>query len=97
MQHTTLARNEIAPLLDHLIRQLDQEGRATQRAYFARLRSWLEHAADNAEVAARIRELSVTEPLGFQFSQDTLAIVRRISEKTQSLAEALDRDQPSRH
>ena len=38
MHRATQARNAIAPLLDQLIVQLDAEGRASQRAYFARIR-----------------------------------------------------------
>ena len=44
----TVVRNEICPLLDHLIRQLDAEGRATQKAHFKRIQRWLDGARDGS-------------------------------------------------
>ena len=89
MQRATVARNEIGPLLDRLIVQLDAEGSATQKAYFNRIRRVLYHAQDELELAKPIQELSATTVVGFHFSSDADALIARILEKAQHLAEEL--------
>ena len=39
METGTLVRNELAPLLDRLIVQLEDEGQLTYRAHFTRIRT----------------------------------------------------------
>ena len=87
MQRATVARNEIGPLLDQLIVQLDSEGSATQKAYFNRIRRVLYHAQDDLEVATPILELSTTTVVGFHFSSDADSLIARILEKAEQLAE----------
>ncbi len=89
MQRATVARNEIGPLLDRLIVQLDAEGSATQKAYFKRIRRVLYHAQDELELATPIQELSTTTVVGFHFSSDADALIARILEKAQHLADEL--------
>lgn len=89
MQRATVARNEIGPLLDQLITQLDAEGSATQKAYFNRIRRVLYHAQDDLEVATPIMELSTTTVVGFHFSSDADALIARILEKAERLAREL--------
>jgi hypothetical protein len=89
MQRATVARNEIGPLLDRLIVQLDAEGSATQKAYFNRIRRVLYHAQDELELATPIQELSTTTVVGFHFSSDADALIARILEKAQHLADEL--------
>ncbi len=90
MRRTTSVRNEIAPLLDRLIRQLDAEGSATQRAYFLRIRRELERARHEVELVAPIRELTSTNAVGFSFSSDAGALIARILEKAEELSRDLD-------
>ncbi len=90
MRRTTSARNEIAPLLDRLISQLDAEGSATQRAYFLRIRRELERVRHDAELATPIRELTSTRAVGFSFSSDAGALIARILEKAEELGRDLD-------
>ncbi len=90
MRRTTSIRNEIAPLLDRLIHQLDSEGSATQRAYFLRIRRELERAQHDLELVTPIRELTSTTAVGFSFSSDAGALIARILEKAEELARDLD-------
>lgn len=89
MQRTTVARNEIGPLLDQLIVQLDAEGSATQKAYFNRIRRRLYRAQDELELATPILELSTTTVVGFHFSMDADVLIARILEKAQQVSEEL--------
>lgn len=90
MRRATSVRNEIAPLLDRLIHQLDSEGSATQRAYFLRIRRELERARHDVELATPIRELTSTSAVGFSFSSDADALIRRILKKAEELGRDLD-------
>ena len=90
MQRTTSVRNQIAPLLDRLIHQLDAEGSATQRAYFLRIRRELDRARHEVELVTPIRELTSTTAVGFSFSSDAGALIARILEKAEELARDLD-------
>jgi hypothetical protein len=97
MRHTTTARNQISPLLDQLILQLDAEGRATQRAFFARIRRSLDGARYDLELASSIRELTSSTAVGFRFSNDADALIVRILEKADALAEDLSVPPQIRH
>jgi hypothetical protein len=90
MQTATAARNEIGPLLDHLIKQLDAEGRATQKAYFNRIRRSLEHAQHDLELATPLMELSTSIHFGFRFSSDVDVLMQRILEKADQVAAVLE-------
>jgi hypothetical protein len=90
VRRATSVRNEIAPLLDRLIIQLDAEGSATQRAYFLRIRRELDRASHEAELATPIRELTSTIAVGFSFSSDAGALISRILEKAEELGRDLD-------
>ncbi len=90
MASTTEARNQIGPLLDQLIYQLDAEGSATQRAYFARIRRTLYGAKHSWDLATPIRELVTTTAVGFKFSHDADALIHRILEKADALAAELE-------
>lgn len=97
MASTTEARNEIGPLLDRLISQLDHEGSATQRAYFARIRRSLYGARHDWDLATPIRELSTSIAVGFKFSTDADVLIARILEKAAALAAELDEQFTTRH
>jgi hypothetical protein len=90
MSSSTEVRNQIGPLLDRLIIQLDDEGSATQCAYFARIRRSLYRARHDWDLATPIRELSTTSAVGFTFSSDADALMARILEKAGALADELD-------
>ena len=89
-QQPTIARNEIGPLLDQLIRMLDDEGRATQRAYFARIRRSLHHAQDELTLAPPIIALSTSDAVGIELPQDAQPLHSRIVEKTAQVIRDLD-------
>lgn len=97
MRHTTEARNQISPLLDRLIHQLDEEGSATQRAFFDRIRRSLDHARYDLELATSIRELTSSTAVGFRFSNDADVLIARIVEKAEELAEELTAPPQTRH
>jgi len=97
MQRVTAARNEIGPLLDQLIHQLDNEGSATQRACFARIRRSLLRARHDTELTLPIVALSSASSLGFKFSSDADALIARILEKADALARELDFAAPRVH
>ncbi len=97
MRRATEARNEIGPLLDQLIRQLDVEGSATQRSFFARIRRSLQHARHDVDLATPILELSTTCMVGFRFSNDADVLISRILEKAGQLADELETPTPTIH
>ena len=97
MERATAVRNELGPLLDLLINQLDAEGRAPQRRYFARIRRGLEQAHHEAELVPSMRELYCTPAVGFSFSHDTGPLIARILEKAERLARDLEGVPQPRH
>ena len=97
MQHTTAARNELGPLLDKLIVQLEQEGSATHKAHFNRIRGHLYGAHDPMELTQSIIELSTCVAMGFRFSQTAEALVERILDKTADLVRELEGIEPQIH
>jgi hypothetical protein len=97
MQKVTLARNEIGPLLDELIVQLEAEGSATQKAHFKRIRGRLYRADNELELTTPIIELSSCLAIGFQFSTTADALINRILDKTQGLVRELEGVIPTVH
>jgi hypothetical protein len=97
MQKPTVARNEIGPLLDELIVQLDEEGSATQRAHFNRIRGRLYRAHNEWELTTPIIELSSCVAMGFRFSKTADALIARILQKTSDLVRELEGIDPDIH
>jgi len=97
MGHATSIRNELSPLLDLLIHQLDAEGSATQRAYFARIKRCLEQAHYEPELVTSMRELTCTSAVGFSFSGAASPLIARILEKAEELARDLEGTPQPRH
>jgi hypothetical protein len=97
MARATAIRNELGPLLDRLISQLEAEGSATQRAYFARIRRTLEQAHHDTELVTSVRELYCTSAVGFSFSTDATPLIDRILEKAERLARDLEGPEQPRH
>ncbi|MFM7118924.1 MAG: hypothetical protein ACKOZX_01495 [Gammaproteobacteria bacterium] len=89
MERATSIRNEIGPLLDRLIAQLGDEGRATERAWFARIRRDLNHAHHEPELCASMRALYCTPAVGFALSDDAEPLLLRLVEKAERLGAAL--------
>ena len=85
MEKVPIARNQIGPLLDQLILELDAEGSSTQKAYFCRVRGHLDHALDDYDLTAPIIKLSSSLALGFQFSTTANVLESRIREKAGEL------------
>jgi len=85
MGKSTAARNELGPLLEALIVQLDGEGAMTQRAHFDRIRRSLYHARSDTDLARPILALSTSTAYGFKFSNDADALINRIVEKVAEL------------
>ncbi|MDA1073279.1 MAG: hypothetical protein O3A63_00780 [Proteobacteria bacterium] len=90
MHRATEARNEIGPLLDRLITQLESEGSATQSAYFNRIRRTLCAVNNDLELTTPIVELSTAPVVGFRFSHDADALIDRILVKVAQLAQELE-------
>lgn len=88
-QHSTLARNELAPLLEQLVHQLGKEGRATHRAYFDRIRRSLNRAQDEVMLAVPIIALS-SNAVGIELSADAEPLHQRIVEKAVAMVTLLD-------
>lgn len=97
MHHATAARNELGPLLDQLITQLEQEGSATQQAYFKRIRGHLYGASDALDLTQSIIELSTSMAMGFRFSHTADVLVNRILTKTADLMRELEGIEPNVH
>lgn len=93
----TAARNEIGPLLDQLIAQLTLEGSATQRAYFDRIRRSLHLADAQTDLSRPILALSTTAAVGFHFSREADALIHRILEKAERLADFEEDPHPRIH
>jgi len=88
MHKVTLARNEISPLLDRLIQQLEAEGRLTQR---------IEVAHNDWDLKSPIIDLSSAAAMGFKFSSVADALVVRILDKTLVLVDELAGEPMTRH
>ena len=97
MQKVTAARNELGPLLDQLIVQLDAEGSATQKRHFNRIRGRLYGAHDDWDLTHPIIELSSCIAMGFRFSSTTAPLIYRILEKTAGLVKELEGVDPRIH
>ena len=97
MHKVTLARNEISPLLDRLILQLEAEGRLTQRAHFRRIQRRIEVAHNEWDLTPPIIDLSSASAMGFKFSSTAHALVARILDKTQVLVDELAGESLTRH
>jgi hypothetical protein len=97
MRRSTVARNEIEPLLDRLLDQLESEGSATQRAYFMRIRRSLASATDEVSLTTPIVALSTSPVVGFRFSSDADVLIRRIVEKAAQLGAELHPPTPRLH
>ena len=97
MEKATTARNEIGPLLDQLIYELDAEGYATQKAYFSRIRGLFLEASDELELSISIVELSAGPAIGFQMPSTANVLMSRILEKVASLTHELDGVNPDIH
>ena len=85
METGTLVRNELAPLLDRLIVQLEDEGQLTYRAHLTRIRTRLIRAHSDWELASPIIDLSAASAMGFEFSNTADALVTRILSKSMGL------------
>ena len=90
METVTLVRNELGPLLDKLIMQLEREGNLTYRAHFTRIRRRLNCANPDWELATPIIDLSAADAMGFQFSSSADVLVARILLKSQRLIRQLN-------
>ncbi len=97
MHKVTVARNEIGPLLDELIVQLEAEGSTTQKAHFKRIRGRLYNADNELELTTPIIELSSHLAMGFRFSNTADALVSRILQKTEGLVHELEGVIPTYH
>lgn len=97
MHNVTAARNEIGPLLDELIVQLEAEGSATQKAHFNRIRGRLYGAHDAWELTTPIIELSSCVAMGFRFSKTADALINRILQKTADVVRELEGVNPNIH
>ena len=90
MQRVTLARNQIGPLLDQLISELDANGCATQRRYFNRIRGEFNRANDEWDLTTSIVELTASPAMGLQLPDTADALMVRILEKASVLITELE-------
>ena len=97
MGKTTAARNELGPLLEALIVQLDGEGSMTQRAHFDRIRRSIDLARTDTDLARPIFALSTSTAYGFKFSNDADALISRIIEKVAELEADMGGRPPHTH
>ena len=97
MQTVTLVRNELGPLLDRLIIQLEDDGNLTYRAHFLRIRKRLKRANDDWELASPIIDLSAAAAMGFRFSGAADVLVARILTKSERLIQQLNGIHDPRH
>ena len=97
METGTLVRNELAPLLDRLIMQLENEGQLTYRAHFTRIRTHLIRAHSDWELARPIIDLSAANAMGFEFSITADALVTRILSKSMGLIRQINGIDQIRH
>ena len=86
MDPVIAARNEIEPLLTALIRQLNDEGRATPRAIFIHIHTSLTRARNELELVTPFNELSTSASVGFDLSSEASILLDRILEKAGRLS-----------
>ena len=97
MLNVTLARNEISPLLDRLILQLEAEGQLTQRVHFCRIQQRIEVADNEWDAKTPVNDLSSASAMGDNSSSTADALVSRILDKTQVLLDELAGESLTRH
>lgn len=97
MQRVTMARNQIGPLLDQLIHELDAEGCATQKRYFNRIRLEFNRATDEWDLSSSIVELTASPAMGLQLPHTADVLMSRILEKVSELTRELDGEPPALH
>ena len=96
MQAITDTRNQLDPLLEALASQLGEEGQSTQQAFFNRIRTSIQRAQDEVDLAGPFMELSTTAFVGFEFSPDAAVLIDRILEKAENIADSFSNtDDPS--
>ena len=93
----TLAKNQISPLLDQLITELEAEGCATQKAYFARIRGRFANAHDDLDLSTTIVGLSSGTAIGFQLPSTADVLLNRILEKVAVMIVELEGSTPDLH
>lgn len=91
-----IARNEIEPLLNALIRQLSAEGRATEQAIYLRIHRRLSKARSPCDLARPLNDLSTMAHVRSHASGDAGAILGRILEKAEQFFLA-ETDAPTIH
>ena len=89
MDPVITARNEIEPLLSALIRQLNQEGRATPQAIFTHIHTSLTQARNELELITPFNELTTSASVGFDLSSEASVLLDRIIEKAKRLSAEL--------
>jgi len=97
MQAITDARNQLDPLLEALASQLADEGQSTQQAFFNRIRAAIQRAQDEVDLAGPFMELSTTAFVGFEFSPDAAALIDRILEKAETIADSFSNADEESH
>lgn len=97
MQAITDARNQLDPLLAALATQLGEEGQSTQQAFFNRIRTAIQHAQDEVDLAGPFMELSTTAFVGFEFSPSAAVLIDRILEKAENIAESFSNTDEASH
>ncbi|MEM7001318.1 MAG: hypothetical protein AAF529_11065 [Pseudomonadota bacterium] len=97
MQKVTIARNQLSPLLDALIAQLEADGRSSQKAYFARVRGNLNGANDEWDLGASMVEISSGNAMGFELPPAADALMQRLLEKISQLGAEMDNHPGQQH
>ena len=97
MQAITDARNQLDPLLEALAAQLGEEGQSTQQAFFNRIRTSIQRAQDEVDLAGPFMELSTTAFVGFEFSPNAAVLIDRILEKAETIADSFSNTDDTSH
>ena len=97
MQAITDARNQLDPLLAALAQQLGEEEQSTQQAFFNRIRTSIQSAQDEVDLAGPFMELSTTAFVGFEFSPSAAVLIDRILEKAENIADSFSNTDDTSH
>lgn len=91
------ARSQLIPLLVALDAELEQDGDAEMRAFFARILRMLQHASDLEDLAGPFMELSTCAFRGFSPGLGAAALIDGVLAAAQAISHTLSASADTPH
>lgn len=91
------ARTRLLPLVQAITTLLEDEAEPEQTAFFASIRSSIQHARDATDLADGLMQLSMSAFLGFRFSAPVSLLLDQLLMHAQELSEVLSLEEREIH